>query len=118
LAFVADGFNGLRIVDVSDPANAFEVGSYGVQTVAGAVAVAIDPDLGHAHAYVADRGSGLRILDVSDPSAPAEVAFRGTIGDVRNVEAVEGPYAYIAGGYIGLRIVDVSDRANPVEAGF
>ena len=108
-AYVADGFAGLRVIDVSNPAAPFEVGF--VDTVeAFGVAVA------GAYAYVADTTAGLRVVDVSNPAAPVEVGFYDTPGWAYGV-AVAGSYAYVGDGGAGLRVVDVSNPALPFEVG-
>ena len=59
-AFVADGYRGLRIIDIADPAAPREVGYYDTPGSGEGIAVAGD------YAYVADGESGLRIIDVSE----------------------------------------------------
>jgi hypothetical protein len=56
--YAADGPNGLRIVDVSNPAVPIEVGSYDTPGYARDVTVL------NGYAYVADGQSGLRIINV------------------------------------------------------
>jgi hypothetical protein len=110
-AYVADAWEGLRVVDVSTPSNPTEVGFYDTPGW-GAAGVAV----AGGYAYVADRNSGLRVVDVSNPSNPTEVGFYDTPGDAWGV-AVAGGYAYIADGN-SLRVVGVSNPSNPTEAGF
>ncbi|MER3545820.1 MAG: hypothetical protein C4311_14815 [Chloroflexota bacterium] len=55
-AYIADGYTGLRILSISDPANPYEVGFYATPAFASGVAVA------GAYAYVPDRGGGLDIV--------------------------------------------------------
>ncbi len=64
---------GLRVVDVSNPAQPREVGFYDTPGWAEGVAVS------GAYAYVAD-GDGLRVVDVSNPAQPREVGFYDTPG--------------------------------------
>ena len=63
---MADGYSGLRVIDVSDPAHPTEVGSWDTGT-GRRVAVS------GTYAYVAAGGGGLRVIDVSDPAHPTEV---------------------------------------------
>jgi len=121
-AYVADGEDGgLRVVDVSDPANPTEVGFYDTPGYAYGVAVA------GGYAYVADgEDGGLRVVDVSDPTNPAEVGFCDTLeNDSARDVAVVGEYAYVVGhrhflffdsGW--LLVADISNPASPIEAGF
>ncbi|KKL04112.1 hypothetical protein LCGC14_2619330, partial [marine sediment metagenome] len=111
-AYVADGWGGFRVIDVSDPAGPIEVGYYDTPGRADAVSVS------GTYAYVAGYGDcGLRVIDVSDPASPIEVAYYDTLGSVHGV-SVSGEYAYVAGGYDGLRVIDVSDPAVPIEVGY
>jgi hypothetical protein len=112
-AFVADREGGLRIANVSDPANPKHVSNY---FEAGSVHV-LDVFVSGSYAYVAMGGLGLRIVDISDPANPQEVGFSDTEGVAEAVQ-VSGSYAYLADGEDGLRIFDISDPADPQEIGF
>jgi len=118
LAYVADldvsGVNnGLRIIDVSDPAAPTQVGSYSAGGGCWTWGVAV---VGN-YAYIANFGCGLRIVDVSDPTAPAEVGVWYGADPIS--VTVAGKYAYVGAvsGY-GLRVLNVSDPAAPTEVGF
>jgi hypothetical protein len=108
---VADYDGGLRVVDVSDPANPTELGFYDAPGHAYGVYVS------GSTAYVAHYDGGLRVVDVSDPANPTEVGYYDTPGNAEGVY-VSGSTAYLAGAYRGLRVVDVSDPANPAEVGY
>lgn len=110
-AYVADGPAGLRIMDVSDPANPVEVGFYDTPEI-GAASVVVVGD----YAYTTDGGK-LRIIDVSDPANPFEVGSCDTPQWAMNV-AVQEPYAYVADNLGGLRIINISDPTSPYEVGF
>ncbi len=70
IAYIADSFNGLRVVNVTNLANPHQIGSYSPSGSRRAQGVYYsDPIL-----YVAD-GLGLLILNVSDPTAPFELGF-------------------------------------------
>jgi len=109
--YVADGSQGLRVIDVSTPEAPVEVGAVDTPGVAYGVAVA------GGYAYVADGSQGLRVIDVNTPSVPVGIAFVDTPGVARAV-AVVGGYAYVADGGGGLRVIDVSTPSAPVEVGF
>ncbi len=110
LAYVADSSAGLRIVDVSDPANPVEIGA--LDTTGRTYDVQVLDNL----AYVADGRDGLKIVDISDPFAPVEVGAVDT-PDLAWSVAVELPYVFVADRDGGLRIIDASDPAQPVEVG-
>ena len=111
---MADYGNGLLVIDISDPANPTEVGSYPTDRAKGVFASG-------SHAYVADGGvadggRGLLVIDVSDPANPTEVGSLPT-GNAKDVY-VSGSFACVAGGGDGLRVIDISDPVNPTEAGW
>ena len=108
-AYVADGWGGLRIINVTDPAAPTRAGSYNTPRNANGVAVAGN------YAYVADGWGGLRIVDVTDQAHPSEAGFYDTPGYANSV-AVAGNYAYVADSG-GLRIINVTDPAAPTRAG-
>ena len=111
-AYVADGRSGLRIVDVSNPANPVETGFFDTSGSASSVAVKSQ------YAYITtDLPWGVSIVDVSDPGRTTQVGFyKSPFGVVSRV-ALAGNCAYIAGGLGDLRIVDVSDPTGLVEVG-
>jgi hypothetical protein len=108
-AYLADGGDGLRIIDVADPAHPAESGSYATPGYAQDVALAGN------YAYLADE-IGLRIIDVSDPATPGETGSCETPGNAQGV-ALAGNYTYVADEN-SLRIIDVADPNHPTEAGF
>jgi len=96
----------LHIVDVTNPANPTEVGSYQSPEYSWAVAVA------GSYAYMAGGIGGLRIVDITDPVNPTEVGTRN-LGRTFGVTVV-GDYVYAATEY-GLRVIDVSNPAYPIQ---
>ena len=107
-AYVADDICGLRIINISNPLNPFEVGYYDTPGVVFGVFV------NNSYAYLADGGS-LRIVNIVNPSSPIEVGQcdMSCASDV----CVSGSYAYIADWSFGLRIIDISSPTNPYEVG-
>jgi tetratricopeptide (TPR) repeat protein len=110
VAYVADGGDGLEIIDVSDPANPTELGQF--DDGGSAQGVYISGTI----AYVADGEDGLEIIDVSDPANPTELGQFDDGGSAHGVY-VSGTVAYVADRGDGLEIIDVSDPANPTELG-
>lgn len=111
LAYLACGANGLRIFDVSNPANPVRVGQI-LSSSGAADGVAVSGN----YAYVANNSDGLRIYDVSNPATPINVGHTNIGGFPAGV-AVSGNYAYLVGSDTGLKICDVSDPANPAFVG-
>lgn len=111
-AYIAADYGGLRVVDISNPASAAEVGSYltGYPNYKG---VAVQGDC----AYVAESNPGkLDVFDITDPTHPDLLGNCDVSGNAYDV-AVAGTYACIAAGNAGLRIMDISTPAAPSEAG-
>jgi len=119
-AYVAAGYSGLRILDITDPTNVTEVGSATTALEAGKVVVA------GAYAFVAERGTtsgqdfgwgNVEVFDISDPASPVRVSsfdsgsstLSGWVDDI----AVSGDYAYLLVTYSGLEVYDISDPADP-----
>jgi len=109
-AYVADGSNGLVIVDVTNPAAPTLKGGYDTAGDSKDVAVA------GKYAYVADGSNGLVIVDVTNPAAPTLKGSYNTAGDSWGV-ALAGNYAYVADDSNGLVIVDVTNPAAPALKG-
>lgn len=112
-AYLADGRTGLRIVDVSDPANLIPVGTLRLP-----VGDAVKVVTAGGFAYVLDTGAKMRIVDVSNPSSPTLVGTYSAAG--RPVDlVVKGGYAYLANDASnqGFEVVAVDDPAHPVFVG-
>jgi hypothetical protein len=108
-AYLANGFQGLRIVDIHNPQNPMVMGSYAMPTAVKDVFVV------YPYAYMADQEYGLYILSISDPAHPSLTGHYDTPGQAQGIY-VSGNYAYVADSD-NLQILDISDPANPVFAG-
>ena len=108
--YVTTWNTGLRILDVSNPADLHLVGAYEeLPTRTSEVAVQ------GRHACIAAGGAGLWVLDVSDPANPLHVGSIEAMHDAYTV-AVSGQHAYVGDGY-SLQVIDLNDPANPQRAG-
>lgn len=109
-AYVADGANGLVILNVADPANPLLVKT--VDTAGNASDVAVDGN----YAYVADGDNGLVIVNISNKASAAVVGTYVT-NTVRGVD-VQSNRAYLVNGAgCDLLVVNVSNPAVPLLAG-
>jgi len=109
-AYVASGHGGLRVVNVSNPANPYQVGGIDSSGFASGVVVASN------YAYVADGRDGLRVVDISNPTNPQEVGGLDTPGSAAGVD-VAGSYAYVADLNRGLRVINIATPSEPTEVG-
>ncbi len=96
----------LKIIDISNPLNPMEEGSYFSWNEVKDIFVEGD------HAYLAIGTDGLKIIDVSNPSNPQEISHYSVADEASGV-FVSHPYAYIADGGDGLRILNVSNPYMP-----
>lgn len=105
-AYVAYAAYGLRVVDVSDPANLRIVGS--VLPQGGCAGVAVSGD----RAYCVSGFDGLSVLDVSQPTTPTVLGRVDTPGYAAAV-TVAGWLALVSDSGGGLAVIDVSDGRDP-----
>ena len=111
-AYVAAGSGKLRILDISDPANPVELGSFdpgsgptlGVQAFGGI-------------AYVTQGAGGVRIVDVSDPANPLLLGSFLPAGPTSShAVLLHGDHLYVSDDAVErVRVLDVSDPTTPAE---
>ncbi|WP_297454063.1 beta-propeller fold lactonase family protein [Persephonella sp.] len=123
-SLIADAYCGLRVADVSDPANPKILNDCVWDTTRYANSVAVSND-GNT-AYVATSAGGVKVYDVSDKKAPnnvADIPVKSS-GDSCNNEAINCDAAhdvyldesrgllFVAEGTAGLRIFNISDNTE------
>jgi hypothetical protein len=115
-AYVANGFFGLQIIDIANPAKPVIIGNLATQE--DAWGVAIRGDLAYiAQDGLTSNGSRLDVINISDSTAPYVVGSVTLPGRVRRV-AIDGSYAYVAGiSGTGLQIIDINDPTMPSVVG-
>ncbi len=114
VAYVADHYSGLQIIDVRNPEAPYIIGSVNTPGYAEGVTFSNDGTV----AYVADGGSGLQIIDVSNPAAPYILGSVDTPSSANGVTlSNDGTLAYVADGYSGLQIIDVRNPEAPYIIG-
>ena len=105
-AFLAS--SGLRILDISNPANPIEISHTGTGESKGVFVAG-------RYAYISNSEDGLIIIDISEINNPIVVGKYNSPGNGRQVY-VSGKYAYLADASSGLQIIDISNPANPTVA--
>lgn len=112
LAYVAQGYGGLRLMDLSDPTLPVTLGMTTAASVA--LRVVLDTDT----AFVIDAGiydAWLSAFDISRPVLPEPPVNLDT-QESTGVEVV-GDTAYVTSILYGLRIVDIADPDAPLLLG-
>lgn len=105
-AFVADGHEGLQVIDTTFPGNSFIVSSCNTPGIAESL------NISDSYAYVVDGEWGLEVFDLTDPTNPYITGSCDTPGYAQDF-FVAGTYAYVADGDSGLQLIDVSAPVNP-----
>jgi len=104
IAYLADSYGGLRIVNILDPTNPFEISCY----VEGNF---YSLEVRDTLVYVSDLNTGVRIINIADLLNPEEIGFFDV--DVRDL-CVKDSLVYLVD-LDYLYIIKVSDPANPEE---
>lgn len=104
-AYLSLQFQGLRILDLSDPALPTVIGTLPISR---AVSVSADAGL----LCLAQGQSGVGVVDVQDPARPALIG-RYEDGPPYQSVLVRGSRCYAADAAGGLRVLDLSEPARP-----
>jgi len=113
LAYVSDDSAGVRIVDVTDPANPTEVGAW---TGAGGTYLALDGDVACTIEPIANQPYYLHTVDVSDPAQPALLGTLQVPTLVWGLASADG-YVYVCVHDTDVFVIDIRDPANPLQVG-
>ncbi|QHI70825.1 S8 family serine peptidase [Tichowtungia aerotolerans] len=112
IACIADGTNGLVVVDVSNPLIPTKLASY--NTPGKAVRVVVQGN----YAYIADGNGGyyvggLEVVDISNPSSPVLAGRKSMGGEYVFDVYVSGSSAYLVTGNDTVTAIDISDPTDP-----
>jgi len=108
--YAACGSNGLQILEISDPSDPKQTGSYDT------LGYSEDVYVTGNYAILADGPNGVQIFDISDPREPEWVSEAYPLAYVYDVE-VSGTTAFAAAGGSGILVIDLSDPEHPQEMG-
>ncbi|MHA1125419.1 MAG: hypothetical protein ACTSQX_07270 [Candidatus Heimdallarchaeota archaeon] len=109
-AYIADGANGLRILNITDPASPYEVGFY-----QDGAAVAYDVMLHDDYLYLSYGINGLVILDKDNKISPTKIAQVDAFLDGNESRGmdIDASYVYLACGLEGMAMIAISDPLHP-----
>lgn len=107
---IADHSDGLRVVDLSDPASPRVVST--LELPGQTYDMRVVGDLAYMSCGAGLSGGSLRIVDLSDHDNPQLIGVAETSDRVLSA-VIDGPWAYIAMDDYGFGVVDISYPANP-----
>ena len=110
-AYVANGFVGLVVVDLTDPVEPTVRGTYTVVSQGQTVSVSMAGEL----VLTTNNQTGLNVFDVSNPTEPRLLSSWLTGGYSRDVIGL-GTLGLVADQPDGLYVIDLSDPLDPVES--
>ncbi|MBN2441402.1 MAG: hypothetical protein JXJ04_08645 [Spirochaetales bacterium] len=105
ILYMADGFGGMKIVDVSDPAQPINLSRVSMEDT---LRIAVSGD----YAYCASGKNGMSTIDISDPAQPVLCSTIPTYDSAVDVET-DGSYVYVGDQPWGLTIIDPSQPEDP-----
>ena len=103
--YIANGSEGLQVLDVSDPKAPRIVGACATSGVAYGVAVA------GSYAYVTGNGVGFEVINISNPASPHVVGSLN-VPMAGTTVAVQGNRAYV-GTYSTVVVINISNPGSP-----
>jgi hypothetical protein len=118
--YAVDSVDGLRLFDVSDPAQPHLLGAFRPDEPITDLIVAPSPlNLSDPLVYLGTLGQGVRIVNAIIPSGPQMIGVYSAPGSVYSL-ALEGTRLYVANGWgaSGLSVVDITNPAAPTELSF
>ncbi|NHJ84072.1 MAG: hypothetical protein FK734_01335 [Asgard group archaeon] len=112
LAFIADGTNGLVIVNIANKSAITYVGKYIQGTTARALGVEVFDD----YAFLCYGLNGFIVLDLSNLASPQKVSEIATefTGYIVYQSRTHENYTYVAAGQFGMAVIDITDPENIV----
>ncbi|MBN1297198.1 hypothetical protein JXA80_10490 [bacterium] len=109
-AFIANGWKGMKVVDVSDPADPKWIATWPGDNAKSYVAV----QERQGHLFFLDPSRGIDVLDVSNPLQPVQVAALSFDGFSANDFLIDGNLLALAVGESGIQIWDIGSLESPV----
>ncbi len=107
-AYLANGADGLFILDITNKANPVKLGEVDLPSTS------LDIKIQGTYAYLPVYTGGIRVVDITNPTAPSEVSgFITTTSDANGV-AISGNLLYVAVHHAGLDVYNISTPSSPV----
>ncbi len=110
LCFLVTTYDGLVIVDVSDPSSPMFLGQYDPAVYFQ------DGDYYNDTYAIIDQYSNMRLVNVSDPSSPTLLTSLGGSGQTYDIK-VDNGIAYVSNMYEGLEIINITNKFSLQKLG-
>jgi len=110
-AYLADGPNGLIILDISNQSNPKMVGHYKHKSGYAEGGITVSDN----YIYIAYGSEGLLIIDITNKSTPKMIGSCDTSGHAKDVFLSDN-YIYLADWDNGLVIIDVTNKTDPKKS--
>ncbi|MCB4790863.1 MAG: fibronectin type III domain-containing protein [Elusimicrobia bacterium] len=113
-AYVAD-YNGLRIINISNPTNPANVGSYDISSSYPTNNVTVSGN----YAYVTAGYYGLYVLDISNPASISYASNSSAYSNANDV-CIKGNYAFVSdsGGSYDMRVFNITNPTSISQVGY
>lgn len=109
-AYTAEYGQGMRVIDVSDPASMNAVFQYATSQQA------FDIYIAATYAYLADGASGVQAFSIANPAAPLALGSPYNTGGIVTGVKGEGQWLYTANGDLGVQIIDATNPNSLLPA--
>lgn len=109
-AYVVDAYDGLTVMNVTNPASPSLIRNIPLGEWAESVARSGE------YLFVADAGSGLKVFSIANPALPVQVGIYPSSSYMEWV-SINGSTAYACDGQAGLVALDISTPASPMLLG-
>ncbi|MFX1512756.1 MAG: LVIVD repeat-containing protein, partial [Promethearchaeota archaeon] len=109
ICYLADWFDGLEIIDISDPTSPKELGQYSTKYARG---IQIADNV----CFLSCNANGLLVLDISDPANPIKIGEYFDGGAAHGL-IIKGDIGYLANWGNGIVILNLTNPYNLVKIG-
>jgi len=109
-AYETDDYQGILVIDVSDPTATREVAR--CDSIGGTMSVVVRG----RYAYTGNLSSGVGVIDISDPMRPSQIGHCGIGGTPQERMALHDTLLCVAGQMI-VPVVNIADPTRPFRVG-
>ncbi len=116
-AYVAHGWGGLKMIDISDPTHPVQVAEYPPEKNRSYSTLKLIHGADHYILYALDSGSGVDILSLESPRCPKLISTVSAKNAQFADFHLEADLLYLAATDMGIFVVDTQNVENPMRVG-